>query len=168
MRSKSSWAMRVSLTTDVWSCSSNDTSLLSFTFHWINKAGFLLCYMLKYYHTGEYIAGRIFSMLESHRNVCTWWLVTMPVTWWRLCKMLTWHTSVVSLTHYSLLWRIGGWSIISESYCIADITAICRSIVGHFHWSSTASHSLTRVQENLNLPKLIFFYLFYLIALWCN
>ena len=35
---------------------------------------------------------------------------------------------------------------------ITDIISICRSIVGHFHRSSTASHSLTRIQKSLNIP----------------
>ena len=37
---------------------------------------------------------------------------------------------------------------------IPDIISICKSVVqvGHFHRSSTASHSLTRIQESLNIP----------------
>ena len=43
-------------------------------------------------------------------------------------------------------------SLLSQR-AITDIIAICRSIVGHFHRSSTASHSLTRIQKSLNIPQ---------------
>ena len=33
------------------------------------------------------------------------------------------------------------------------IIAICKSIVGHFHRSSVASHNLKRIQESLNIPQ---------------
>ena len=34
-----------------------------------------------------------------------------------------------------------------------DIMAVCRSIVGHFHRSSVASHNLKRIQDSLNIPQ---------------
>ena len=36
---------------------------------------------------------------------------------------------------------------------VIDIIAICKSIVGHFHRSSVASHNLKRIQESLNVPQ---------------
>ena len=69
----------VSLTIDIWSCSSNDTSLLSLTTHWIDKSfakasAVLHAQALEMAYTGEYMAERISSMLGSwnipgHRNV---------------------------------------------------------------------------------------------------
>ena len=36
---------------------------------------------------------------------------------------------------------------------LCDIIAVCRSIVGHFHQSSVASHNLKRIQNSLNVPE---------------
>ena len=36
---------------------------------------------------------------------------------------------------------------------IIDIITICKSIVGHFHCFSVASHNLKRIQESLNIPQ---------------
>ena len=60
----------VSLTTDIWSCTSNDTSLLSLTAHWIDNSfakvsAVLHTQALEVAHTGKYIARRISFMLES-------------------------------------------------------------------------------------------------------
>ena len=67
----------VSLTTDIWSCSSNNASLLSLTGHWIDKSyvkiyAVLHVQAMEMAHTGEYLAERILSMLEagvSHKNM---------------------------------------------------------------------------------------------------
>ena len=36
---------------------------------------------------------------------------------------------------------------------VRDLLAVCRSIVGHFKYSSVACHKVAQIQENLDLPK---------------
>ena len=60
----------VSFTSDAWSFSVNDTSLLSFTAHWVNSefkrtSAVLNAQCLTEAHTGEYIASQILTMLEK-------------------------------------------------------------------------------------------------------
>ena len=55
----------VSLTTDIWSCSSNDTSLLSLTQVFHQSLCCITAQAPEMAHTGQYIAERISSMLES-------------------------------------------------------------------------------------------------------
>ena len=55
----------VSLITDIWSCSSNDTSLLSLTAHWIDNfftkvSAVLHAQALEMANTGEYLAENFF------------------------------------------------------------------------------------------------------------
>ena len=65
----------ISFTTDIWSCSVNDISLLSLTAHWMNnsfekQSAVLHTQSLEMAHTGEYIASCISTMLDiSHDRV---------------------------------------------------------------------------------------------------
>ena len=147
----------VSLTTDIWSCSSNDTSLLSLTAHWIDKSftkvsAVLHAQALEMAHTGEYIAERISSMLES-------WGIPQE----RVHLVISDNASNMvkamqeaSLAHFGCfahsLQLVVKDGLLSQR-AITDIIAICRSIVGHFHRSSTASHCLTKIQDSLKIPK---------------
>ena len=147
----------VSLTTDIWSCSSNDISLLSLTAHWIDKSftkasAVLHAQALEMAHTGEYIAERISSMLES-------WNIPQE----RVQLVISDNASNMvkamqeaSLPHFGCfahsLQLVVKDGLLSQR-AITDIIAICRSIVGHFHRSSTASHNLTRIQKSLNIPQ---------------
>lgn len=65
----------VSLTTDIWSCSSNDTTLWRLTAHWIDKSfakvsSALYVQALEMVHTGEYKAERI-SKLGYPTGTCS-------------------------------------------------------------------------------------------------
>lgn len=103
-------------------------------------------------HTGEYIAERISSMLES-------WNIPKE----RVHLVISDNASNMvkamqeaSLAHFGCfahsLQLVVKDGILSQR-AITDIISICKSIVGHFHRSSTASHCLTRIQESLNIPR---------------
>ena len=126
----------VSLTTDIWSCSSNDTSLLSLTAHWIDQSftkvsAVLHAQALEMAHTGQYIAERISSMLE----------VGIPQE--RVHLVISDNASnMVKAMHEASLAHFGYFThslqlvvkdgLLSQR-AITDIIAICRSIVCHFH-----------------------------------
>ena len=60
----------IGFTTDAWSPSVNDTSLLSLTLHWIyshfkRTSAVFNAQCLTEAHMGEYIAAQIFTMLEK-------------------------------------------------------------------------------------------------------
>ena len=146
----------VSLTTDIWSCSSNDTSLLSLTAHWLDKSytkisAVLHAQALEMAHTGEYIAERISFMLESWNipQECVHLGISDNAS--NMVKAM----KEASLAHFGCfahsLQLVVKDGLLSQR-AITDIISICRSIVGHFHRLSTASHSLTRIQKSLNIP----------------
>ena len=103
-------------------------------------------------HTGEYIAAQVLSMLEK-------WEIALQ----RVHLVITDNASNMakamrdaSLPHFgcfahSLQLAIND-GLLSQKI-VKDIIAICKSIVGHFHRSSVASHNLKRIQESLNIPQ---------------
>ena len=103
-------------------------------------------------HTGEYIAAQVLSMLEK-------WEIALQ----RVHLVITDNSSNMakamrdaSLPHFgcfaqSLQLAIND-GLLSQKI-VKDIIAICKSIVGHFHRSSVASHNLKRIQESLNIPQ---------------
>ena len=147
----------LSFTMDAWSSSVNDTALLSLTAHWIDSqfkrvSAVLNAQCLTEAHTGEYIAAQVLSMLEK-------WEIALQ----RVHLVITDNASNMakamrdaSLPHFgcfahSLQLAIND-GLLSQKI-VKDIIAICKSIVGHFHRSSVASHNLKRIQESLNIPQ---------------
>ena len=127
----------VSLTTDIWSCSSNDTSLLSLTAHWLDKSytkisAVLHAQALEMAHTGEYIAERISFMLESWNisQECVHLVISDNAS--NMVKAM----KEASLAHFGCfahsLQLVVKDGLLSQR-AITDIISICRSIVGHFH-----------------------------------
>ena len=133
----------------------DDTSLLSLTAHWIDKSftkasAVLHVQALEMAHTGEYIAERISSMLES-------WNIPQE----RVQLVISDNASNMvkamqeaSLPHFGCyahsLQLVVKDGLLSQR-AITDIIAICRSIVGHFHRLSTASHSYSH--QNSEEPQ---------------
>ena len=147
----------VSFTSDVWSSDVNDTSLLILTAHWIDSqfkriSVVLSAQCLTKAHTGQYIAAQFLTMLEK-------WDISLE----RVHLVITDNASNmkkpmndVSLQHFGCfahsLQLVIQDGLLSQR-AVIDIIAICKSIVGHFHSSSVASHNLKRIQESLNVPQ---------------
>ena len=150
-------AKHISFTTDIWSSSVNTTCLLSLTAHWIDDAfvkvsAVLHAQPVQEAHTGEHIAAQMENMLQN----------------WKLARDKV-HLVVsdnasnmiramrdASFTHFGcfahslqLVIKDG----LFAQRALNDIIAVCRSIVGHFHRSSVASHNLKRIQDSLNIPQ---------------
>ena len=126
----------ISFTTDIWSCSVNDTSLLSLTAHWINnsfekQSAVLHAQSLEMAHTGEYIASCISTMLDkwdiSHN--CVHLVLSDNAS--NMVKAM----QDASLPHFGCfahsLQVVVKDGLLSQR-AIADITAVCKSIVGSF------------------------------------
>lgn len=150
-------AKHISFTTDIWSSSVNTTSLLSLTAHWIDDAFVKISAVLhaqpvQEAHTGEHIAAQIENMLQN----------------WKIARD---KVHVVVSDNASNMIRAMSDALFTHFGCFAhslqlvikdglfvqrvlnDIIAVCRSIVGHFHRSSVASHNLKRIQDSLNIPQ---------------
>jgi len=127
------------------------------TIHWIDKSfakisAVLLAQALEMAHNGEYIAERIYSMLESWNIPQERDHLVISDNASNMVKAM----QEASLAHFGCfahsLQLVVKDGLLSQRATI-DIIAICRSIVGHFHQSSTASHSLTRIQKSLKIPQ---------------
>ena len=103
-------------------------------------------------HTGEYIAGRLSAMLERWNIPQERVHIAISDNASNMVKAM----QEASLAHFGCfahsLQLVVKDRLLSQR-AIADIITVCRSIVGHFHRSTTASHSLTRIQKSLNLPE---------------
>jgi len=147
----------LSFTMDAWSSSVNDTALLSLTAHWIDSqfkrvSAVMNAQCLTEAHTGEYIAAQVLSLLGK-------WEIALE----RVHLVITDNASNMakamrdaSLAHFgcfahSLQLAINDGLLLQKA--VKDIIATCKSIVGHFHRSSVASHNLRRIQESLNIPQ---------------
>lgn len=136
----------VSFTTDAWSSSVNNTSLLSLTAHWIDSqfkktSAVLNAQCLMETHTREYIAAQILRMLGK-------WDITLE----QVHLVVTDHTSNItkamhdaSLPHFGCfahsLQLVINDGLLSQR-AVIDIMAICKNIVEHFYQSSIASQNL--------------------------
>ena len=103
-------------------------------------------------HTGEYIASCISAMLDkwdiSHDRVH----LVLSDNASNMVKAM----QDVSLPHFGCFAHSLQLVVIDgllSQRAIADITAVFKSIVGHFHRSSIASHNLTRIQQSLGIPQ---------------
>ena len=144
----------ISFTTDIWSCSVNDTSLLSLTAHWINnsfekQSAVLHAQSLEMAHTGEYIASCISTMLDkwdiSHN--CVHLVLSDNAS--NMVKAM----QDASLPHFGCfahsLQVVVKDGLLSQR-AIADITAVVRALLDRL---SIASHNLTRIQQSLGIPQ---------------
>ena len=103
-------------------------------------------------HAGEYIASCISTILDkwdiSHNHV--------QFVFSDNASNMVKAMQDASLPHFDCfthsLQLVVKDGLLSQR-AISDITAVCKSIVGHFHHSSIASHNLTRIQLSLGTPQ---------------
>ena len=113
----------VSFTTDAWSSSVNDTSLLSLTAHWIDSqfkrtSAILHAQCLTESHTGEYIAAQILTMLGK-------WDIALQ----RVHVVITDNANnMMKAMHDTSLPHFGCFAH-SLKRAINDVIAICKSIL---------------------------------------
>ena len=145
----------LSLTTDIWSTSlTNQSLLISLTGHWIED-GFLrksAVLHVKQLDTGEKICESIESMIE-------YWKISKE----RIHLVLTDNASNMkkalrdaNLSGFGCfahsLQLVVNDGVISQQVVI-DVLAVARSIVGHFKRSTLAYHLLDEIRERLDIPK---------------
>ena len=150
-------AKRISFTTDIWSNSVNTTCLLSLTAHWINDefakgSAVLHAQPIQEAHTGEHIAAQMENMLQNWEIPRDKVHVIVSDNASNMIRAM----SDAAFTHFgcfahSLQLVIKDGLFVQRALC--DIIAVCRSIMGHFHRSSVASHNLKRIQNSLNVPE---------------
>ncbi|XP_061704198.1 zinc finger BED domain-containing protein 4-like [Cydia pomonella] len=149
-------AKAVSVTTDMWTCTDNVTSFLSFTAHWLNAelaAQHRVLQMCNFtgQHTAEKIRASLETMAESWDLGSKVHIIVRdngpnivkatndsPYTG-KPCFI---HTLQLAIKH-----SLDAQPNINESLTAA------RRIVTHFNHSSTAQEKMVLIQNELNLPK---------------
>ena len=146
----------LSLTSDIWSTSLTNQSLISLTGHWIEddflrKSAVLQVKQLEGSHTGETICKSIESMIE-------YWKISKE----RIHLVLTDNASNMKKALRDA--NLSGFGCFAHSLqlvndgvitqrVVIDVLAVARSIVGHFKHSTLACHLLDEIRERLDIPK---------------
>lgn len=147
----------LSLTTDIWSSSSAQESLISLTAHWVTAefnrvAAVLHAHKFEGSHTGEYICEKLEDMLKN----------------WGISKArvhLIIHDNASNMMKGSreaklpsmgcfahTLQLVVNEGVLSQR-AVIDILAISRKIVGHFKHSTLAYHRLNEIQDKLSMDN---------------
>ena len=147
----------VSLTTDIWSSSSAQESLISLTAHWVtadfNRVSAVLhAHRFDGSHTGEYICKKLEGMLKN-------WGISKT----RVHLIIHDNTSnMMKASREAGLPSMGCFAhtlqlVVNEGVlsqrAVIDILAISRKIVGHFKHSTLAYHRLNEIQDKLSMDK---------------
>ena len=130
-------ATSISFTTDIWSSSVCQVSMLSLTAQWLDKDFVLKKSVLhsqecRGSHTAEAIASAFEGMFE------TWTIPKENV-----------HVVVRDMAH-TLQLAVNGGALSQRS--IADALAVGRRVVGHFKHSPLACSRFEDIQKELNMP----------------
>ena len=147
----------LSFTTDIWSTSLNNQSLISLTAHWIDdscarRSAVLHVQRIEGSHNGAAICQMIETMLDS-------WKISKE----RVHLVLTDNASNMkkalrdcNLCGYGCfahsLQLVVHDGVLSQRMVI-DTLAVSRKIVGHFKHSTLAYHLLDEIKERLGIPK---------------
>ena len=147
----------LSLTTDIWSTSLTNQSLISLTGHWIQdgflrKSAVLHVKQLEGSHTGEKICESIESMIDYWKIPKEQIHLVLTDNASNMKKALRdANFSGFGCFAHSLQLVIND-GVISQEVVI-DVLAVARSIVGHFKRSTLAYHLLDEIREHLDIPK---------------
>lgn len=148
--------IKVSFTTDIWTCSHNNEPFLSWTAHWINKNFEYVHAVLNVthfpgHHTGEKIAEMLRRLLETWKlqenNVH---LVVSDNAANMLKGLRDGNLGHVGCFIHSLQIIING--ALSSQRSVSDMVSVGKKIVGHFKHSSLACYKLRQIQEELKIP----------------
>lgn len=147
----------LSLTTDIWSSSSAQESLISLTAHWVTQefnrvSAVLHAHRFEGSHTGEYICEKLEDMLKNwginktrvhliiHDNASN-------------MKKASREAQLPSMGCFAhTLQLVVNEGVLSQR-AVIDILAISRKIVGHFKHSTLAYHRLNEIQDKLSMDK---------------
>ena len=147
----------LSLTTDIWSTSLSNESLISMTAHWIGDefkrtSAVLHAQKIEGSHTGVAICQALESMLEN----------------WKISKSRIHMVVADNASNMKKALREGNFEtqgcfahtlqlVVSDGVlsqrAVIDTLAVCCSIVGHFKHSTIAYHKLDQIRERLDIKK---------------
>ena len=102
-------------------------------------------------HTGEYIAAQVHSMLKEWDIVPERVHVVITDNASNMTKAMR-DASLPQFGCFAHSLQLAINDGLSQR-AVIDTIAVCKSIVGHFHRSSIASHNLKRIQQSLDIPQ---------------
>ena len=147
----------LSLTTDIWSTSLSNESLISMTAHWIGDkfkrmSAVLHAQKIEGSHTGVAICQALESMLEN-------WKISKSRRHMVVADNASNMKKALREGHFEAqgcfahtLQLIVNDGVLSQR-AVIDTLAVCRSVVGHFKHSTIAYHKLDQIRERLDIKK---------------
>ena len=147
----------LSLTTDIWSTSLSNESLISMTAHWISNefectSAVFHAQKMEGSHTGVAICRALESMLEN----------------WKISKSSVHMIVADNASNMKRAMKEGQFEAqgcfahtlqlvvndgVLSQRAVIDTLAVCRSIVEHFKHSTIAYHKLDQIRERLDIKK---------------
>ena len=148
----------ISYTTDIWTCKHTNHSYISLSAHWVSDTvpamqSFVLhSSLFSGSHTGPAIASKVEAMLE------TW---NIPLT---NCHMVVTDNGANMVNGIELVdiprgpcflhtLQLAIQDGILSQRSVSDMIARSKRVVTHFNHSALACDRLSKIQEDLNLPK---------------
>lgn len=103
-------------------------------------------------HTVEYIAAQVHSMLKEWDIVPERVHVVITDNASNMTKAMR-DASLPQFGCFAHSLQLAINDGLLSQRAVIDTIAVCKSIVGHFHRSSTGSHNLKRIQQSLDIPQ---------------
>ena len=147
----------VSLTTDIWSTSLSNESLISITAHWIGDefkcmSAVLHAQKVEGSHTGVAVCQALESMLEN-------WKISKSRIHMVVADNASNMKKALREGHFEAqgcfahtLQLIVNDGVLSQR-AVIDTLAVCHSVVGHFKHSTIAYHKIDQIRERLDIKK---------------
>ena len=147
----------LSLTTDIWSTSLSNESLISLTAHWIGDefqhvSAVLHVQKMEGSHTGVSICHTLESMLEDWKISKSRIHMVVADNASNMKKALREGRFKAQGCFAHTLQLIVNDGVLSQRAFI-DTLSVCRSIVGHFKHSTIAYHKLDQIRDRLDINK---------------
>ena len=146
-----------SFTTDAWSATAGNASLLSLTAHWLTdnflkKSAVLHVQPSEDSHTGEYLA-EVYKKMFSNWNISANQVhLVLRDNAANMAKAMR-EASLPSFGCFAHSLQLVVHDGVLSQRAVVDLLATCRKIVGHFKHSPVAYSRLRSIQERLDIPQ---------------
>lgn len=150
--------LKISFTTDIWTCSHNNESFISWTAHWINEDFKFVDALLNVTHfpgshTGERIGELLNSLLKKWKLEKNNVHLVISDNAANMVKGITKDGGFTSASCFIHTLQLVINNALISQRSVTDMLSVSRKIVGHFKHSSLACLKLKTIQEDLGLPR---------------